>query len=145
METRFAVALGGCFGYELDPRKLTEEEREAMREQTAFAQKTQQLRLYGAFHRLRSPFEGNDTAWISVSPDRAEAIFTYVRNRAVPNVLPPLVKLRGLDEGRRYRIVETGEVYGGDELMRVGLCCPVPSLGAGDGWSALYTLEAVEA
>ncbi len=145
MQTRFAVALGGCFGYELDPRSLTEAEREAMRTQTAFAEKTMDLRLYGAFHRLRSPFEGNDTAWISVSPDRTKAIFTYVQDRALPNALPQLIRLRGLDEGRRYRIVETGEVYGGDELMRVGLCCPVPSLGAGDGWSALYTLEAVEA
>ena len=145
MQTRYAVALGGCFGYELDPRKLTAEEREAMRTQTAFAEKTMDLRLYGAFHRLRSPFEGNDTAWISVSPDKDKAIFTYVQDRALPNTLPQLIKLRGLDEGRRYRIVETGEIYGGDELTRVGLCCPVPPLGAGDGWSALYTLEAVEA
>ena len=143
METRFAVALGGSFGYELDPRKLSEEERAAMQAQTAFANATQQLRLYGAFHRLRSPFEGNDTAWMSVAPDRSEAIFTYVRNRAVPNVLPPLVKLRGLDAGRRYEIVETGEVYGGDELMTIGLACPVPSLGSGDAWSALYRLKAV--
>ena len=143
METRFAVALGGSFGYELDPRKLSEEERAAMQAQTAFANATQQLRLYGAFHRLRSPFEGNDTAWMSVAPDRSEAIFTYVRNRAVPNVLPQLVKLRGLDAGRRYEIVETGEVYGGDELMTIGLACPVPSLGSGDAWSALYRLKAV--
>ncbi len=143
LETRFAVALGGCFGYELDPRALSEAERQALREQTAFAERTQQLRLYGDFYRLRSPFEGNDTAWMSVSPDRAEAIFTYVLNRAVPNVMPPLVKLRGLDAGKRYRIEQTGEVYGGDELMNVGLCLPVPFLGSGDAWSRLYTLKAV--
>ncbi len=141
MATRFAVALGGSFGYELDPRRLTDEEREAMRGQIVFANATQQLRLYGAFYRLRSPFEGNDTAWMSVSPERDEALFTYVRNRAVPNVLPPLVKLRGLDALRRYRVVETGEVYGGDELMTVGLSCPVPSLGSGDAWSVMYTLK----
>ena len=27
LQTRFAVALGGCFGYELDPRALTDDER----------------------------------------------------------------------------------------------------------------------
>ena len=144
MQTRFAVALGGSFGYELDPRKLTEEERATLHEQIAFANATQRLRLYGAFHRLRSPFEGNETAWMSVAPDRSEALFTYVRNRAVPNALPSLVKLRGLDAAKRYRIAETGEVYGGDELMNVGLCCPAPSLGSGDAWSALYTLKAVK-
>lgn len=143
METRFAVALGGSFGYELDPRRLSEDERAAMQGQVAFANDTQRLRLYGAFHRLLSPFEGNDTAWMSVAPDGSEALLTYVRNRAVPNTLPPLVKLRGLDAHRRYQVVETGEVYGGDELMTVGLCCPVPSLGSGDAWSVMYRLKAV--
>ena len=143
LDTRFAVALGGCFGYELDPRKLSDDERAALREQTAFANRTQELRLYGDFYRLASPFEGNDTAWLSVSPDRNEALFTFVRNRALPNVTAPLVKLCGLDAGKRYQVVETGEVYGGDELMRVGLCPPVGFQGTGDGWSALYTLKAV--
>ena len=144
LETRFAVALGGCFGYELDPRALSDGERRALREQVAFADATQQLRLYGTFHRLLSPFEGNETAWMSVSPDRREAIFTFVRNRAIPNVLPSLVRLRGLDAGKRYRIEQTGEVYGGDELMNVGLCLPVLTQGSGDGWSVLYTLKAVD-
>lgn len=143
LETRFAVALGGCFGYELDPRKLTDEEREALRGQTAFAERTQMLRLYGAFYRLASPFEGNETAWMSVSPNKEEAIFTLVRGRAVPNALPSITKLRGLDPDRRYEIAETGEVYGGDELMSVGLSCPMPFLGTGDAWSVLYTLKAV--
>ena len=143
MQTRFAVALGGCFGYELDPRKLSDGEREALRAQVAFAESTQKLRLYGDFYRLRSPFEGNYTAWMSVAPDRTEALFTFVRTRAVPNVLPPMVKLMGLDAGKRYEIVETGEVYGGDELMNAGLCLPGEFQSAGDGWSALYTLKAV--
>ena len=144
LATRFNVAMGGSFGYELDPRKLTEEERAALHEQVAFADKTQELRLYGAFHRLLSPFEGNDTAWMSVSADRSEAIFTFVRAQAVPNTLPPLVRLRGLDPKRRYRVNETGEIYGGDELMKAGLCCPTPFLGSGDAWSVLYTLKAVD-
>ena len=108
------------------------------------ADATQQLRLYGTFHRLLSPFEGNETAWMSVSPDRREAIFTFVRNRAIPNVLPSLVRLRGLDAGKRYRIEQTGEVYGGDALMNVGLCLPVLTQGSGDAWAALYTLKAVD-
>ena len=143
LESRFAVAMGGSFGYELDPRKLTDDERAALREQVAFADRTQRLRLYGAFYRLLSPFEGNETAWMSVSDDRSEAIFTLVRAQAMPNSMPPLVKLRGLDAGRRYRVNETGEIYGGDELMMIGLCCPIPVNGSGDVWSVLYTLEAV--
>ena len=140
MKARYAVALGGCFGYELDPRKLSDEERAALREQVAFANRTQELRLYGALYRLKSPFEGNLTAWMSVSEDRGEALFTLVRAMSQPNMLPPLVRLRGLDAKRRYQVVETGEVYGGDELMQVGLCCP---LAWEDGATVMFTLKAV--
>jgi len=104
-----------------------------------FANQTQQLRLYGQLYWLQSPFADNDAAWMSVSEDRREAIFTLVRAMARPNAAPPLVRLAGLDAGRRYRVVETGELFGGDELMRVGLCCP---LGNGDAASVVYTLRA---
>jgi alpha-galactosidase len=139
LETRFAVALGGSFGYELDPCKLTDDERAALRDQVAFANRTQLLRLYGNLYWLQMPFNGNDAAWMSVSEDRGEALFTMVRAMARPNAMPPMVRLAGLDAGRRYRVVETDEVYGGDELMRVGLCCPLPY---GDAASLVYTLVA---
>ena len=35
-----------------------------------------------------------------------------------------LVRLCGLDAGADYRLTETGEVYGGDELMHIGLATP---------------------
>ena len=139
LDARFAVALGGCFGYELDPRRLSDDEREALRGQVALADETQLLRLYGDFYRLRSPFEGNETAWMSVSADRGEALLTVVREMARPNAMPPLIRLRGLDAARRYRVIETGEVYGGDELMQIGLCCP---FGQGDAAALLYRLKA---
>ena len=139
METRFAVALGGSFGYELDPRRLDDAERAAMRGQVEFANQTQQLRLYGQLYWLQSPFAENDAAWMSVSPDKREAIFTLVRAMARINAVPPLVRLAGLDAKRRYRVIETGEVFGGDELMRVGLCCPLAN---GDAASVVYTLKA---
>ena len=141
METRFAVAVNGCFGYELDPRALSPEERRELRRQIALAHETEELRQTGALYRLLSPFEGNDTAWITVSPDRREALFLLVRDRAQANAFPPLVRLRGLDPARTYRVVQTGETFGGDELMNVGLCCP---LALGDAASLLYQLRAVE-
>ena len=141
LESRFAVALGGCFGYELDPRKLTEDEQLALRRQIAYARDTEKTRARGGLYRLLSPYEGNDTAWITVSPDRTEAVFTLVRALGRVNTPPPLVRLRGLDGEKRYRVLETNEVYGGDELMRSGLLCP---LRPGDAQSVLYTLKAEE-
>ncbi len=141
MDARFAVAMGGSFGYELDPLKLSDEDRQSMRDQVAFASRTQSLRLYGDLYRLRSPFECNLTAWICVAPDRSEAIFTLVRALSVPNLVPPIIKLNGLDPKRRYLVVETGEVFGGDELMYSGLCCPLKQR---DAASLMYTLKAVD-
>lgn len=142
IESRFAVALGGCFGYELDPRKLSDEERAAMKLQISYARETENVRLHGTFYRLLSPFEGNETAWMDVSPDRKEAVFTFVRSLALANVAPALVKLQGLDPNSQYQIQETGEEYGGDELMYSGLLCRVKS---GDAQTLLYTLKAVDA
>ncbi len=140
METRFAVALNGCFGYELDPRRLTEEERAGMRGQVAEAKGTGQLRLDGDFYRILSPFEGGETAFLIVSGDKREALFTLVRERAEANSFPPLVRLKGLDPAARYRVEETGEVLGGDELMASGLSCP---LKGGDAASLMRHLKAV--
>ncbi|MBQ9197973.1 MAG: alpha-galactosidase [Clostridia bacterium] len=141
IESRFAVALGGCFGYELDPRKLTENERQGMKQQVMVARATENTRLHGEFYRLLSPFEGNDTAWMTVSQDKKEAVFTFVRSRALANETPALVRLMGLDPDVNYIIQETGESYRGDQLMQSGLLCPV---GSGDAASLLYILRAVE-
>ena len=142
IDTRFAVALGGCFGYELDPRKLTADEQEAMKQQVQYARDTEECRQQGLFYRLLSPFEGNDTAWMTVSKDQKTAVFTFVRDHALANVVPALVKLQGLNPDQKYQIAETNETYYGDELMYSGLLVRVKN---GDAASILYTLKAVEA
>lgn len=142
LETRFSVALGGSFGYELDPRKLTADEQADMKKQVLYAKETENTRLHGAFYRLLSPFEGNETAWISVSPDQKDAVFTYVRAQITANVPPSLVRLAGLNPEWKYTVQETGESFGGDEMMYSGVLCRV---GQGDAASLRYTLKAVEA
>ena len=139
LDSRFAVALGGCFGYELDPRKLTDAEQQALQGQIAYAKATEDTRLHGGLYRLLSPFAGNDTAYLSVSPDQCQAVFTLVRAQAQANVFPALIRLQGLNPRLRYRVRETGACYGGDELMQAGLCCSLPQ---GDAAALLYTLTA---
>ena len=141
LAARAAVALGGCFGYELDPRKLTAEEQEALRRYSQYAKDTEQTRLHGRLYRLLSPFEGNDTAWMTVAEDQREAVVTFVRAQALANTPPPLVLLRGLNPAWKYTVQETGETFGGDELMYAGLLFPLPQ---GDGASLVYTLKTEE-
>ncbi len=137
--TRGNVAMSGCFGYELDLNTLTAEELEQVRAQIARVKELRQTLLYGNFHRLLSPYEGNDTAWITVSPDKKEAVFMLTRAQALPGTMPTLVKLRGLDEQALYTVKETGESYTGSELMHLGLSIRLPW---GDASSVSYTLRA---
>lgn len=141
ISTRGNVAMSGCFGYELDLNSLSDDDLNAVREQINRVKALRTTLLYGAFHRLLSPYEGNDTAWITVSPDKREAVVMYTRAQALSGTMPPLLPLRGLDEALSYHIEETGETYSGTELMHLGLTFPVPW---GDAASVSYTLHAVE-
>ncbi len=139
IDTRGNVAMSGCFGYELDLNTLSAEDLEKVRKQIIRVKALRQTLLYGDFHRLLNPYEGNDTAWITVSPDKTEAVLMYTRKLAKSGTYAPLLRLRGLDESKTYRIEETGEVYSGSELMHLGLCI---RLQWGDASSVSLTLRA---
>ena len=115
------MALCGTFGYELDPRKLTEEERELVRGQVADYHKYYDLLHYGDFYRLTSPTEDPYLCrWQFVSPDKKEVLFTQVIMRQPPAVCQ-FQKLPGLDPDAWYRDEATGAVYSGALLMHAGL------------------------
>ena len=79
LEMRGNVAYFGTFGYELDITKLPEEELEQMKEQIAFMKKYRDLIQKGVFYRLKSPFEGNHSAWEVIADDRSEGLMAYFR------------------------------------------------------------------
>ncbi len=139
ISTRGNVAMSGCFGYELDLNTLSAEDLDQVRAQIARVKEVRNTLLYGEFHRLLSPYEGNDTAWITVSRDKKEAVLMLTRKLAKSFTYPPLVRLRGLDEDAVYTIAETGESYTGSELMNLGLSVKLPW---GDAASVSLTLRA---
>lgn len=124
LETRGNVAYCGTFGYELDLTKFTEEEKEIAKEQVAFYKENRRLIQFGDFYRLLSPFEGNEAAWMIVSEDRSEAIVSYFHVLAQPNCGFRSVRLQGLEANADYELLESGQVFGGDELMSVGFRVP---------------------
>ena len=121
LATRGDVALFGSFGYELDPRRLSAEEKEVIKAQVNQYKRLRPLILSGDFYRLQSPFENNTAAWMVVSKDRREALVGAFRVLAIPNPGPDVVRLRGLDPSLDYVIEQTGERLGGDRLMNVGI------------------------
>ncbi len=67
------------------------------------------------FNRLKSPFEGNDTAWIVVSEDQKQAIAAYYQTLNPANAGWLRLKFAGLGEDVLYQVTvegDTGEYYG---------------------------------
>jgi alpha-galactosidase len=175
IETRANVAYFGTFGYELDLNLLSESELAKVKEQIEFMKKYRNLiQVDGDFYRLRSPFEGNDTAWMVVSQDKQQAIAAYYQRLNTVNASWLRFKLSGLDPDTLYEVtydvtpvdrlkefyefreriyggsgkksnVRTFRAYG-DELMQVGLVVDREDLSkkGGDFASLLYLIEAVK-
>lgn len=153
------VAMSGNFGYELDLTRFTDEEKKLAALQIAQYKEIRSLVQQGDMYRLRSPFEGTDTAWMFVSEDKAEAFVAYFRVLAEPNGPIRKLQLKGLNPELDYTLeagataeaAEAGEspfraafggtAFGGDRLMQIGLT--VSDL-RGDFVSCTYRLKAVQ-
>ena len=115
------VALFGSFGYELDPLKLTEEDREVIKKQVAEFHRSYNVIHFGDQYRLISPWESSDrVAMMTVSPDKKEAL-VLVATPTKPHNPKLILRLKGLLPEGRYFVEETGKTYSGSRLMEVGV------------------------
>ena len=121
LHTRGVVAMAGSFGYELDVTKMTDEEKEEVKSQVEIYKGIRKTVQFGDLYRLKSAFDSNECAWMNISKDKKNLVVSYVKKYAEANVLPKRLKLKALDENSLYEVIETGEVFGGDELMYIGL------------------------
>ena len=121
LNTRGVVAMAGSFGYELDVTKMNEEEKEEVKKQVEFYKNIRSTVQFGDLYRLKSSFDSNEAAWMNLSKDGKEVVVSYVKKYAEANVIPRRLKVKALDENSLYEVIETGEVFGGDELMYIGL------------------------
>jgi alpha-galactosidase len=124
LRTRGNVAMSGNFGYELDLSLMGPEDKAEVKRQVAQYKALRGLIQFGDFYRLRSPFEGNDTAWMVVAKDKSEAFVVYVHVLAEANAPLDWLRLRGLDPATQYVCEADGKSYGGDQLMYAGLFLP---------------------
>ncbi len=138
--TRGVVAMWGDLGYELDLTKMSKEDRQAVKEQVAEYKKIRKVTQYGTFYRLKSAQTSNQCAWETVSQDKSEAVLSVVRVMASAQPYLTKTKLVGLDPQKHYEDQETHEVYGGDELMNLGL---YDSIERGDFKAKMYHFKAI--
>ena len=119
-ESRATVAMAGSFGYELDPAKLSEEEKQQIQEQIAEFKKYYDVIHFGHYYRLTNAMEeGPYAAWEFAKEDGSEALVSVVASRVRTNDPGVRIKLRGLKENQMYLI--NGVEYPGGALMHGGL------------------------
>lgn len=125
LHTRGVVAMAGTFGYELDPAKLSEEEKTVVREQIRQYKSWEMLIRRGNYYRLTNPFSDTCAAWMFVSEKKDRALVSVVMLEMHGNMTVSYVKMRGLESQAVYRDADNGRRYFGADLMQAGLPMPV--------------------
>lgn len=123
--TRGVIAMAGTFGYELDPKQLSEEEKQELKEQMKTYRRYENLIQNGLYYRLSDPSVQEIGAWAFVSEDQKEALVNAVVLHVHGNMTVNYVRLKGLAAGCMYKEELSGNVYASDALMEAGL--PLPS------------------
>lgn len=124
-ETRGIVAMAGCFGYELDLSKITDDEKEMVTHQIQDYKSYWPLIHGGKYYRLTSVMDkGELAAWMFVSEDGTESLLSVVTLNRHGNALPTYIKLKGLREDLYYSDTKTGSTFCGSALMNAGYHLP---------------------
>lgn len=136
LQARGIVAMAGTFGYELNPEKLSRQEKEEIKKQIVQYKKYSELIRTGNYYRLSNPFQEEYAAWMFVSENQEQALFHAVMLEVHGNMPVSYVKLRGLDPDALYEDAESGKSYYGSALMNAGF--PIP---AAQGEYQAYQME----
>lgn len=126
LHTRGIVAMSGSFGYELDPQKLSEAEKEEICRQIGQFRLHRNLIFYGDYYRLTNAMTDDYfTAWQFAAKDASAALLNVVVVAPKANPYPIHVHLKGLQPEALYRQTETGDIYSGAALMYGGYTLPI--------------------
>lgn len=114
INTRAVVAMNGTFGYELDPARITQEEKDQIRDQIRYFKEHYELIQRGDFYRLTAIGADYYEAWEHASADRQEALLSVVVTDVQANARLIHVKLKGLDPEAEYAMEVRADI---DERM----------------------------
>ncbi len=125
LQTRGIVAMTGAFGYELSLEKLTEEEKEQVRDQIRQYKEYEALISNGDYYRLSNPYEDSLAAWMFISKDRRNVLLHVVMLEIHGNMTVSYVKLKELLPEASYEEKSSKKCYQGSALMQAGIPLPV--------------------
>ena len=119
--TKAILALWGTYGYEMNPNKLTEEERADLKTiAEVYHRYHKSVFEEGTLYHLINPYQTNYMSMECVSKDQSTAI-AVVMNRKKELDRFRFLKLRGLDKNARYHNDYEDAVHTGEYYMNVGV------------------------
>jgi len=136
-ETRGYVALAGTFGYELDITKLSDEDKEMVKKQTAMYHQFNDIVREGDYYRIASYGENHlYDCFQVVTKDKKKSLVFFVQVLNEANMHSRILKLQGLDGDLVYKVSEldmnvadakdivkdVDKAFSGELLMNAGMC-----------------------
>ena len=136
LKYRIDVAMSGRLGMEIQPKNMTDEEKELCRKAIADYKNIRPVVQFGDIYRLVSPYDRLGVASLMyTSPEKDKAVFYWWKTETFCNQHLPRVKMAGLSPDKMYRIHELnridnsplkfeGQTFSGAFLMSNGLEIP---------------------
>ncbi len=136
LKYRIDVAMSGRLGMEVQPKHMTEEEKDFCRKAIADYKMIRPVVQLGDLYRLVSPYEGyNMASLMYVAEDKSEAAFFWWKTELLWDEQIPRMKMAGLDPDKKYTVRELnrvdrdelkyeGKTFTGKFLMEHGLEMP---------------------
>lgn len=136
LKYRIDVAMSGRLGIEIQPKNMTDEEKELCRKAIADYKVIRPTVQFGNIYRLLSPYDKLGAASLMyVSDAKDKAVFYWWKTESFVNEHLPRVCMAGLDANKTYKVKELnridneplsfeGKSFSGAYLMSNGLEIP---------------------
>ena len=155
LKFRIDVAMSGRLGMEIQPKNMTEEEKDLCRKAIAEYKQIRPIVQFGDIYRLLSPYDHKGLASLMyVTEQKDKAVFYWWKTEQFQNEHLPRIKMAGLDPTATYRVHELnridlqplsceGKTFTGAFLMNHGLEMPYThnvEWGKKNNWSSRVLL-----
>ncbi len=159
LKYRIDVAMSGRLGMEIQPKNMTEDEKELCRKAIAEYKQIRPIVQFGNIYRLVSPYDKKGLAsMMYVNDEQSKAVFYWWKTESFQNEHLPRVRMAGLDANRMYKVHELnridlkplsveGKSFSGAYLMNHGLDMPYrnePEWSKKNDWSSRVLLLEAE-
>lgn len=136
LKFRIDVAMSGRLGMEIQPKNMTDEEKDLARKAIAEYKEIRPVVQFGELYRLHSPYDKDGLASLMyVSEQKDKAVFYWWKTETFYNQHLPRVPMAGLDPDAMYTVHELnridnepldceGKQFSGRYLMEHGLEIP---------------------